>query len=524
MPHPDDPSKTQVLYSSRRQCDDWIEHAQKNGLPRDLITFAQRADPCVGLFGKIASSWRVLQRQRQPKSLENIAVTVQLDVPGLRSMAAAAPPATEGGRRSTPAAWLGTDANMLREIDAESLEPVGFGVQKDFHPSLDGPLTCAHAERCPVTGDYFNVNIKPGPSATYRVFRVSAESNETQILAEFSRVSLPMAYIHSFFLSEHFVVLRVPTTHIRAYGMSMVWERNIRDAMVPFDQNTKCRWFVIDRLHGRGIVAEFETDAAFFFHTVNCFEVAVEPDEAQAAEQRVDVFCDVVEYPTTDVIDALYYEVMVNHDGKAKGLWGDAQKAANALPRLTRWRFAVALPTPSQVSIREPWSVWRLWSPLSWVPRVLKLQPSKLPQPTECPTPERVFSISSPHAGELPTINPAYHTRPHRYVYSLAMSGLSTLMDSILKTDTQTRAVLRWNNPRGHTPGEAIFVARPGAAREDDGVLLSVVLDGSCGKSYLLCLDAETMRETARAEMGFAVAFGFHGVHATTAAAKPTRA
>lgn len=524
MPHPDDPSTTQVLYASRRQCDDWVEHAQKNGPPLDLITFAQRADPCVGLFGKITSSWRVLQRQRRAKSLENVAVTVQLDVPGLRpSKTAAARPAPEGGCRSRPTAWLGTDANMLREIDAETLDPVGFGVQKDLHPSLDGPLTCAHDERCPVTGDYFNVNIKPGASATYRVFRVSAESGETEILAEFSRVGLPMAYIHSFFLSEHFVVLRVPTTHIRAYGMSMVWERNIREAMVPFDQRTKCKWFVIDRLHGHGVVAEFETAAAFFFHTVNCFEVAVEPDGPQAAEQRVeqrvDIFCDVVEYPTTDVIEALYYEVMVNHDGRAKGLWGDAQKAANALPRLARWRFAVSLPPPSQVCIKEPWPVWSLWSPLSWLlPRDL------MPQPPARPAPERVFSISSPHAGELPTINPAYHTRPHRYVYSLAMSGLSTLMDSILKTDTQTRAVLRWNNPRGHTPGEAIFVARPGAAREDDGVLLSVVLDGTCGKSYLLCLDAETMRERGRAEMDFAVAFGFHGVHATTAAVKPTRA
>lgn len=55
---------------------------------------------------------------------------------------------------------------------------------------------------------------------------------------------------------------------------------------------------------------------------------------------------------------------------------------------------------------------------------------------------------------------------------------------------------------------------RPGGVKEDDGVLLSVVLDGFSRKSYLLCLDARTMLEMGRAEMDFAVGFGFHGVHA----------
>jgi torulene dioxygenase len=84
-----------------------------------------------------------------------------------------------------------------------------------------------------------------------------------------------------------------------------------------------------------------------------------------------------------------------------------------------------------------------------------------------------------------------------------------------VKTDMVTREALFWDIPHGHSPGEAIFVPRPGAAEEDedDGVLLSVVLDGHSRKSYLLCLDARTMTETGRAEVGFAVALGFHGVH-----------
>ena len=53
----------------------------------------------------------------------------------------------------------------------------------------------------------------------------------------------------------------------------------------------------------------------------------------------------------------------------------------------------------------------------------------------------------------------------------------------------------------------------PEGTEEDDGVLLSVVLDGLRGKSYLLCLDARTMKEMGRAETDVVVGFGFHGLH-----------
>lgn len=501
---PEGAGPTKVLYSSRRQCDDWIEHVRKNS-NSDMLTFAQKSDPCVGIFGKIMSSWKAIRREGLPRTMDNVGVTVQLGVPGLLSAADPAGTVTDCGRRPNQTVWLGTDANMLRGIDSNSLEPLAFASQSDFHPSLDGPFTCAHAERCPLTGDYFNVNIKPGPIATYRVFRVASDSGQTEILAEFSRVDLPMAYIHSFFLSKHFVVLRVPSSHIKTYGLGVIWEKNILDAIVPFDRKNKCRWFAIDRLYGRGVVAEFTTDAAFFFHTVNCFEEAVSAHN-QLPGHQVNVYCDVIDYPSTNILHALYYDVMINRDGKAKSIWGDPEKAENTLPRLVRWKFTVALPEPAETS-PSPWSVWS-WPPFSW----LSARSQSAFRPKR-PGPEEVFAIPSPHAGELPAINPAHRTRPYRYVYSLTMSCLSTLVDGIVRTDIKTREATRWNNPRGHTPGEAIFVARPGAAREDDGVLLSVVLDGVSGKSYLLCLDAGTMCEMGRAEMDFAVGFGFHGVH-----------
>jgi len=83
-------------------------------------------------------------------------------------------------------------------------------------------------------------------------------------------------------------------------------------------------------------------------------------------------------------------------------------------------------------------------------------------------------------------------------------------MDGILKYDTATNSATHWQ-VHAHTPGEAVFVPDPSGTAEDDGVLLSVVLDGVSGRSYLLVLDARDMTEVARAETKIVVGFGFHG-------------
>ena len=68
----------------------------------------------------------------------------------------------------------------------------------------------------------------------------------------------------------------------------------------------------------------------------------------------------------------------------------------------------------------------------------------------------------------------------------------------------------RWAEPACY-PGEPVFVERPGASGEDDGLVLSVVLDAPSERSFLLVLDAASFEEVARAEAPHAIPFGFHG-------------
>jgi beta,beta-carotene 9',10'-dioxygenase len=111
---------------------------------------------------------------------------------------------------------------------------------------------------------------------------------------------------------------------------------------------------------------------------------------------------------------------------------------------------------------------------------------------------------------ELPRINYARcNERPYRYVWGVG-SGPGGWLERVVKVDTAEHTTLSWSQP-GCYPGEPVFVARPHAEDEDDGVLLSVVLDAGAGTSFLLVLDAGDLSELARAETPHHIPFGFHG-------------
>jgi beta,beta-carotene 9',10'-dioxygenase len=74
----------------------------------------------------------------------------------------------------------------------------------------------------------------------------------------------------------------------------------------------------------------------------------------------------------------------------------------------------------------------------------------------------------------------------------------------------ESGTVTTWHED-GCYPGEPVFVASPGAEAEDEGVLLSVVLDARTETSFLLVLDAQGLGEIARAAVPQHVPFGFHG-------------
>jgi beta,beta-carotene 9',10'-dioxygenase len=106
-----------------------------------------------------------------------------------------------------------------------------------------------------------------------------------------------------------------------------------------------------------------------------------------------------------------------------------------------------------------------------------------------------------------------YNMRPdYRYVYAVGLrpEKRTGFYNQIIKIDIETRQETRWFDEDCY-PGEPVFVARPGGTKEDDGVILSVVLDAAKGNSFLVVLDAGTLLELARAEVPQPILFGYHG-------------
>jgi beta,beta-carotene 9',10'-dioxygenase len=124
---------------------------------------------------------------------------------------------------------------------------------------------------------------------------------------------------------------------------------------------------------------------------------------------------------------------------------------------------------------------------------------------------------------ELPRINYARcNERPYRYVWGNS-NGDSGWLERIVKVDVSDGGALFWDEP-GCYAGEPVFVARPQAEHEDDGVLLSVVLDAAAEASFLLVLDAADLTELARARVPHHIPFGFHGQFARAGCAQGRKA
>lgn len=124
------------------------------------------------------------------------------------------------------------------------------------------------------------------------------------------------------------------------------------------------------------------------------------------------------------------------------------------------------------------------------------------------------YEVMSDYAMELPRINYDYNGRSYRYAYGASYHPEHTndFINALVKVDLETRQDRLWHEP-GNYPGEPVFVAAPEATAEDDGLILSVVLDSATATSFLLVLDAATFTEVGRATVPHHVPFGFHGQH-----------
>jgi torulene dioxygenase len=474
-----------VIYNSRSSSDGMIEQARKTG-KLDGITFGRKYDPCMSLFQKAMSFFTPMKlngmtRNKGQFDSVNLGITVSANHPGLK-----APEATSLHNSSVKTLCNKTDASAYQLLDPQTLEPIGLTAQSKLHPELTGPISATHARSDPLTGDIYNYNLDMAKGCIYRVFRASASTGEVSILATIENAD--PAYLHSTFLTPNYVILCIWNAFYTDKGLKFIWERNIIDS-IHYDPSKPAKWYVVDRRPpsegGHGLVATYESDPFFCFHTVNAYEA---PSTAEPG--RTDILADLCTYDNLDILHRFYLDNLRSTSPAAAEFVGPKGDSSHSI--LKRFRLpCIPTPTPPSPSPSDP-----------------PIRPAR---------PKALLESALPKAlsPELPSLNPNFLTHPHRYIYGVLDTLQSTFYDTLVKVDTYTRTIKTWSR-HGHSPGEPVFVSSHGirrqtASEEDEGVLLSVVLDGSRGRSYLLVLDAAGMDEIGRAEVPGVVGFGFHG-------------
>ncbi|WP_326798974.1 carotenoid oxygenase family protein [Streptomyces sp. NBC_01808] len=318
-----------------------------------------------------------------------------------------------------------------------------------YDDALSGQLTTAHPHQDPATGDLVNYVLHFSRTSEYRIYR-QPSSGTTRELIGSRKVARP-SYMHSFAITRRHVVLAEFPLVVNPLSIVLSGRPFIENYHWEPERGT--RFTVMDSRDGT-VRGTYEGPAFFAFHHINAFD------------DGDDVVLDICSYDDASIIEALYLDRL--HGG-----------GVIPLARPTRYRIPLG-DGAGGGSV----GVQRL----------------------------------SEETLELPRISYARHNgSPYRYAYGVGTRDRSSahFIDQLVKLDVTTGDTLTWSE-EGCYPGEPVFVAAPTAASdaagEDDGVVLSVVLDSAAGTSFLLVLDARTFAELARAEVPHAVPFGFHGV------------
>ncbi|MFJ6082463.1 carotenoid oxygenase family protein [Streptomyces sp. NPDC092369] len=350
-----------------------------------------------------------------------------------------------------------TETPLPVEFDPDTLETVGV---RGYEDHLTGaPVTTAHPHLEPDAGHLVNYSIRFGRASRYLIHRQRTDSAALREVVAEKQVARP-SYMHSFAITPSYAVLVEFPYRVNPLALLLSGRPFIENYRWQPDDPTR---ITLLSLTDGSVAGEFEAPAMFAFHHINAYE-----EEAADAEVGTGgtVVLDLCAYPDPEIVQALYL---------------DRLRAGGPVPQ--------ALPTRLRVDRRTG--------------RVTVTRLSDEPL-------------------ELPRIDYRRHNgRPYRYAYGVGSRdhGGGDFFDQLVKLDVSSGETLTWHEP-GSYAGEPVFVAAPRVTAspvgkenaEDNGVILSVVLDSTAQSSYLLVLDATTFTELARARVPQPVPFGFHGV------------
>ncbi|KAH8671769.1 carotenoid oxygenase [Tricladium varicosporioides] len=460
----------EVRYQSRHTAEGVIRRAKIDGFISTTMfglnantPLKDAQDPCSALLGAQQSLW--LPKGDLPPDGANLNVVPRRGMhlpkdnnPHSRGSASKKPNEEE--------VLVHTDFNMLQVCDAKTLEPKRLLTYADIDPELTGFGICAHPPKDRKLGVTYNYLISEG--GVMSVFALNINANPANLLWK-TALPCPPCYIHSLAMTQDYPL------HMNVSDMT----KQVME-MIEYEAGTKTKFFILRKSDGKHI-ATYDAPNFMFFHSVNGYDY-VDEDTGD-----VNVHIDLCSYDG-DYVPYREYNL--------SNVLDPVQPFADGT--LVRYELA---------AINK--------ADLSKTSRVTVAQ--AIPGLTM----------------ELPRIRKDMSMKPgYRYVYATGGNGgpspgtevpigrfgtgmktvQAAFFSSIVKSDWLTGTFLRWQPEDGEScPCEPIFVSRPRAIEEDDGVVLTIVINRKGTRSILIALNGKDLKEIARAEMPQVYALGPHG-------------
>ena len=290
-----------------------------------------------------------------------------------------------------------------------------------------------------------------------------------------------LSYSHSFGLSEHYLIFleQSLTIDFEQYFYNIMWNKPFSEC-ISMDAKLPTRIHLINRQTGEVTKQRYHTDSLFVFHHINAVETS---------DNKIHVDLIAYEAEGFDINNLTYRGTFETFTFNSRSKRIVVDLAAEA----TGESIYCEIKPIGQQSV----------------------------------------------AVELPTINYGrYNTGAYKYFYAV---NYDKRPYSVVKTNVDDASDVREisfveeadedkdGNKKEeeesvtYLPSEPVFIERPGATSEDDGVLLTMVM--SDHNDFLSILDAKDLTEIARAQLddGVKAALTFHGFFQPAAAATSSK-
>ncbi|XP_061877124.1 beta,beta-carotene 15,15'-dioxygenase [Entelurus aequoreus] len=364
-----------------------------------------------------------------------------------------------------------SETNYIRKIDPVTLETLD---KVDYLKFLPANLASSHPHY-DKEGNTYNMgtSIAEKGKTKYILFKVPAASQKdkdkkavalknVQVICSVPcRTLLTPSYYHSFGMTDNYFIFIEQPFKLDIVKMATAYMRGVNWAScLKFCPEENTLIHLIDRKTGKAVETKYYTGAMVVYHHVNAFEV------------EGHVIFDVIAYKDHSLYEMFYMSKLKENRGNRD----------ESYSKPSYKRFAIPVHSDKGAAIGQ-----NMVKVKCTTASAVKEKEGKL----VCEAEVLCEGL------ELPRINYDLNGKSHRFVYGNCVEK-SALAKEIGKFDVETKQMLTWSEDNCW-PSEPLFVPRPNGETEDDGVVLTSVINNNPDQlNFILVLDGKTFKEVAR--------------------------